>query len=295
MKPWESFLEKYTDFGHQPTKDKYVALFDPDATLLHPGMAAPIGIDRIPEFITLALDRLPDFQMIPAHWAANSDTIFVEARNIATARGERIVWPATYVITLRGDRVLRGRAYYDRAEALFHFEPGIGGALPNAHTVMLESAPRPADDPAVGAGADAVESEFVLPYVENWRHPEPSQFARFYAPDARMINPGFARPLRRDELAGYYAELLAASPGLRLHLESWAAAPSLLFVEWTATGEMAGKPFKLGVTDRFTLRDTLATEGVAYFDELGLRALVEPDLARFADLSLSGSTRLLSE
>lgn len=255
MKPWESFLKKYTDFGRQPTKDQYVALFEPDATLLHPGMAEPIGIDRIPDFITLALDRMPDFRMIPVHWAANSDTIFVEARNTATARGERVVWPATYVITLRGGRVLRGRAYYDRAEALFPFEPSLGDALPNAHTVVLESPPRSEDDPA---GADEIQRKFVLPYAENWRHPDPSQFERFYARDARMINPGFARSLRRDELTGYYAEILTVIRGLRLRLASWAAAPRLLFIEWTATGEMAGKPLKFGVTDRFTLRDTVA-------------------------------------
>jgi hypothetical protein len=123
--------------------------------------------------------------------------------------------------------------------------------------------------------------------VENWQNPDPEKFKEFYAPNAIMINPGFERPLRPHELAGYYTDLKAQIPDLQLHLETWAASPGLLFCEWTATGTFNGKPMRLGVVDRFTLKDMRAVEGVAYFDALALRALADPALASFADLSAS--------
>ena len=107
-----------------------------------------------------------------------------------------------------------------------------------------------------------------------------------------MINPGFERALRREELAGYYRELQSQTPDLQLRLETWAASPGLLFLEWTAVGTFLGKPLKLPVVDRFILKDCLAVEGVAYFDGLTLRALVDPSFARFADIA--GSTASVS-
>lgn len=101
-----------------------------------------------------------------------------------------------------------------------------------------------------------------------------------------MINPGFERPLRRDELPGYYTALKSQMKDLQLHLERWAAAPGLLFIEWTVTGQFAGHRLVLPNTDRFSLRDMLVTEGVAYFDDLALRALRNPDFSRFANVSL---------
>jgi hypothetical protein len=60
-----------------------------------------------------------------------------------------------------------------------------------------------------------------------------------------------------------------------------------LFIEWTVTGELAGKQLRLANTDRFTLRDMHAVEGVAYFDNLQLRALTEPQLTHFATVSFA--------
>ena len=44
---------------------------------------------------------------------------------------------------------------------------------------------------------------------------------------------------------------------------------------------------KLPVVDRFTLKDFLAVEGVAYFDALALRALADLTVAHFADVAVS--------
>ncbi|HKU23924.1 MAG TPA: nuclear transport factor 2 family protein [Candidatus Sulfotelmatobacter sp.] len=287
MKPWEIFLDKYRTFGEKPSRDTHARLFAPDATIAHPGMAAPMPAPRYVDFIAEALTRLGDFHLIPVHWAANANTLFVEARNTAVVNDKPVEWPATYVVTLAEDgMVTRARAYYDRTEILMHFEPELMTNHPNAHVRLLERATvhgGAADDNPKDAAQ--VYARMVRPYAENGRHPDPVKFQQFYTPDAKMINPGFERPLRRDELPGYYKMLMSQIRNLQLHLERWAVAPRLLFVEWTVTGEIAGQPFLLPNTDRFTLRDMLATEGVAYFDELAVRALVDPTLARFATLS----------
>jgi hypothetical protein len=43
----------------------------------------------------------------------------------------------------------------------------------------------------------------------------------------------------------------------------------------------------LANADRFTLRGMLAVDGVAYFDNLAVRALTEPHLARFGNMSFA--------
>jgi hypothetical protein len=99
-------------------------------------------------------------------------------------------------------------------------------------------------------------------------------------------HPGFERPLHRTELPGYYTALKSQIRDLKLKLNRWAVAPGLLFIEWTVTGEIAGKSLVLPNTDRFTLREMLATEGVAYFDNLALRTLTEPGLSRLGNVSI---------
>jgi hypothetical protein len=241
---------------------------------------------RYVDFIAEALTRLPEYHLIPIHWAVNGDTIFVEARNTALVNGEPIEWPATYVVTLRDEMVIAGHAYYDRSEILMHFEPALSANRANAHRLLLQGAAphgsSPSDDQAY---ASEVYQRIVVPYVENGKNPEPTRFQQFYTPDARMVNPSFERPMRREELTGYYTKLKSNIRDLRLSLRRWAAAPGLLFAEWMVTGEIAGKPLVLPNTDRFTLVDMAAVEGVAYFDDLALRALVDPNLERFRNVS----------
>jgi hypothetical protein len=289
MKAWEIFLDKYRAFGRKPSRESHARLFAPDAKIAHPGMAEAMPAPRYVDFIVEALTRLRDFHLIPIHWAANGNTLFVEARNTAAVNGNPIEWPATYVVTLRDDGMVeRARAYYDRTEILMHFDPALRADRPNAHVRLLEQATAhgssSGDNPADAA---AIYSRIVAPYAENGKNPDPVKFQQFYSHDAQMINPGFERPLRRDELPGYYTMLKSQIRNLRLHLERWAVAPGLLFIEWTISGEIDGKPLLLPNTDRFTLRDMLATEGVAYFDDLGVRALIDPSLARFGNVSFA--------
>ncbi|GEM_PF-3589113 len=288
MKPWEIFLEKYRDFGQRPSRETHARLFAPDATIAHPGMAQPMRAAQYVDFIVEGLKRLPDFHLIPIHWAVNGHTLFVEARNTAVVKGRPIEWPATYVVTLRGEMVARARAYYDRTEVLRHFEPALASDRPNAHaSILRDAAAAASSSPEDADYASRVHEKIVAPYAANGLNPDPVKFQQFYAADARMINPGFERPLRRDELPAYYMGLKARIRDLQLHLERWAVAPPHLFIEWTVTGAVGDRRLVLPNTDRFTFRDLLAIEGVAYFDDLAVRAMFEPGLARFANISFA--------
>jgi hypothetical protein len=184
--------------------------------------------------------------------------------------------------------VIRGHAHYDRTEVLMHFEPELASDRPNAHRSVLENATTYGGSSSDHrAYASEVYERIVAPYAENGKHPDPLKFQQFYVPNARMINPGFERPLRRDELTDYYTGLTSQIRDLQLHLERWAAIPGLLFIEWTVTGEIGGKRLVLAKTDRFSLNETLASEGVAYFDDLALRAMLQPNLERFQNVSFA--------
>ena len=121
------FLERFADFGAAPDPDKYQSLFDPqEGTVLHPGMVAPLRRDQVHAYMTTYLAGVPEFHFDIAEWAERGDTVFVEARNSGRpGSGEVLEWGTVYCVTLRGDRVLRGRAYGDRVPLLARLMPEV--------------------------------------------------------------------------------------------------------------------------------------------------------------------------
>jgi ketosteroid isomerase-like protein len=258
-------------FGGAPTTARYLAQFDPEATLRHPGMAAPVGLGGIAQFIERSLEQFPDYRHTAVYWAVNGDTLFVETVCSVVAQGRLFAWPAMQHITIRGERIVRGHSHYDRSEMLPPTDPNSGRKDSNVHlSVLVGAIPRGAastDDPAQ---VEKLYRQFVLPYVGNWKHPDPQRFNEFYAADARIINPGFERPIGPQELASLYATENAANPGTKRRLETWAVAGDLVFLQWTATWEVAGRVFELPVCERFTLRNGLAVQAVGYYDLITL-------------------------
>jgi SnoaL-like domain len=108
---WQIYLEKFTAWGAAPSVEGYLAPFDPEATLQHPGMAEPISGDDIRGFITRGMNIAADYRLVPTNWAARGDTLFIEARQTARIGGRAVVWPGALCLKLRGDRGLVGRAY----------------------------------------------------------------------------------------------------------------------------------------------------------------------------------------
>lgn len=123
----KSFLARFADFGDAPDPDKYEDLFDPaEGTVLHPGMAAPLHRDQVRAYMSTYLAGVPEFRFEIAHWAECDGTVFVEARNSGRPGGGDVLdWGTVYCVTLRGDRVLRGRAYGDRVPLLARLVPEL--------------------------------------------------------------------------------------------------------------------------------------------------------------------------
>lgn len=115
----EQFLTRFREFGRAPDPGRYEDLFDPDdGTVLHPGMVAPLHRNQVRAYMTTYLAGVPDFRFEIVQWAERDGTVFVEARNSGTPGGTPLQWGTVYCVSLRGDRVLRGRAYGDRVPIL---------------------------------------------------------------------------------------------------------------------------------------------------------------------------------
>jgi ketosteroid isomerase-like protein len=127
-----AFLELFQRFGAAPSVDTYLPLFHPDATLFDSGMERPIGVAEIPEHIGAILNWVPDFRMTPERWRERDGTLFVEALNRATLGGTPVRWDSIYCMDLRGDRVVRGRRYYDRRPLFARLNPDIPALVPYA-------------------------------------------------------------------------------------------------------------------------------------------------------------------
>lgn len=128
----ERFLERFVAFGAQPSARTYLPLFHPDATLFDSGMQRPITVPEIPEHIEAILKLVPDFRMTPERWRVRDATVFVEAHNQATLRGELLAWRSVYCVDLRGEQVIRGRRYYDRRPLVSRVFPGVPAQPPAA-------------------------------------------------------------------------------------------------------------------------------------------------------------------
>ena len=121
------FLENFADFGATPDPDKYENLFDPvEGTVLHPGMSTPLLRSQVRAYMASYLAGVPEFRFEIADWAERDGTVFVEALNSGRpGGGERLEWGTVYCVTLRGSRVLRGRAYGDRVPLLARLIPDL--------------------------------------------------------------------------------------------------------------------------------------------------------------------------
>jgi len=267
--PW---VEKFADFGARPSPSGYVALFDPEGTVFDPGMARPLQVGEMAPHMAGILTLMPDLLITVNRWRAREQTVFVDAQNSATLAGRKILWDAVYCVTLREGRVIRGRRYYDRAPLLARVHPAFP-SLP-VYEPVIDRELEQAATPAPGLSP----AEFLEHYARAWQDPQPRQFAAFYHPHGRMLNPDMVRPLRRAEIPGYYTSLLSAIPDLRLERLDWAGDEHALYVEWHAHGTFVGKSIRLNLVDRFEFVAGRVIYGQAYFDTVVLLSALDPSL-----------------
>jgi len=259
----ERFLARFVAFGDAPDVARYLDLFHPDATLHDAGMERPIGVAEIPEHIEAVLKQVPDFRMTPERWRECDGTVFVEARNRATVGTGLAHWRSIYCVDLEGDRVIRGRRYYDRRALLARLAPSLP-ALP-------ASIPPAGAEPPPGERFDSAEA-LVRAFGRAFEGDAPDALAALFREDGTFVGPDLPRPLARAELAGYHGALHALLSPIRMEPVAWAGDDALAFVEWEIHGVLAGEPVLLRVADRFDWAGGQIVAGRAYFDTLELAA-----------------------
>lgn len=132
-----------------------------------------------------------------------------------------------------------------------------------------------------GTRAPAAAAEaWVEAFAEGWRAPRDADsfadhFDHWLADDVRLVQPQLPPIVGRTAFRERFARpLFSLIDDPRGTVQSWAAADDVVLIELTLTGSIAGRPFRLPVVDRVTLRDGLAKERVSYFDPMPLLVAV---------------------
>ncbi len=255
--PVDRFLERFVRFGEAPGVQTYLALFHPDATLFDSGMERPIGVPEIPEHIESILKLVPDFTMTPERWRERDGTLFVEARNAARLGPRSARWRSIYCVDLEGDRVIRGRRYYDR-RALF--------ALLDPTLPVLVSELTRRDEPQAewDGGAGTIEDTPAEAGFRAWLE----RIGARMRDDACLRVPGQVEPLGRERLAPYAEAVESRLPGLTLERVAAAGDAELGFIEWQARARAGGRELAFGVAGRFDGAPGGLLHARLYFDSL---------------------------
>ncbi len=128
--------------------------------------------------------------------------------------------------------------------------------------------------------------EFVRRFEEAWVDPA-TRFAELFHPEGTLYQQGMERPITKDEIPAHVAAILSLIPDQRIVAQRWAVNGDDVFIEWTASATFRGEAVSWSGASRFTLRDGLVLEEIAYFDTLPLRALIDPSLKRTGLLELA--------
>lgn len=214
----DRFLERFTTFGAQPSTCSYLPLFHPDATLFDSGMERPITVAEIPEHIEAILRLVPDFRMTPERWRVRDATVFIEAHNQATLRDRLLEWRSVYCVDLRGDRVIRGRRYYDRRPLVSLVFPGVPAEPPIAFAMPAAPALEAMRDPEafvrqrIGVVKRVAGLDLEL---LGWAGDEALLFLEWRARGERDGNPvefGIAERFDRGAARAYFDSLALSPP-----------------------------------------------------------------------------------
>ena len=118
-------------------------------------------------------------------------------------------------------------------------------------------------------------ARFVERFADAWAGPHPDRLLELLHPDVRLVQPMFASTAGRASAeSGFFRTLFRFLPDLRLEVVRWSAVGDTVFIEWTASATLGGRPVRWPGVDRFLLADGRATERVAYFDSIPLLVAV---------------------
>lgn len=127
---------------------------------------------------------------------------------------------------------------------------------------------------AMSFAAPQQDDPFVEAFEAAWRDPAHRFEALFHA-DGTLLQSSMEKPVGRAGVAAQVAAILQRFPDLRIEVRHWARNGHVILIEWAASGRPYGKGdvVRWQGASRFTLRDGLILEEIAYFDTTFLRAL----------------------
>src|SRR2546421_10761896 len=103
-------------------------------------------------------------------------------------------------------------------------------------------------------------ADFVSRFEEAFRARSASALAGLCHDDCEVHYPTSNRPLNRADLEAYWSTTLALAPDVKSTVVNWASKGDVVFIEWEATGKVAGRHMTWRGVDRMTLRDGLVED-----------------------------------
>ena len=92
----ERFMQRYMEVWPTFDADRLEAAMDPEATIHHSGMPAPIRGAEEPDYVRGIKALMPDVSLRVANWAANDDdVVFIENQTAAPSSTSRSAGPAS--------------------------------------------------------------------------------------------------------------------------------------------------------------------------------------------------------
>jgi len=119
---------------------------------------------------------------------------------------------------------------------------------------------------------------FMQVYREIWSSFDVDRLEKFEMvhPEARIDHSGMEQPIRGDEEPDYIRGIKAAMPDISLEVRNWAAAESVVFVEYAMEATVAGEPLAWDGIGRFELRDGRVIDAIGRWDTAPLLAARAP-------------------
>jgi hypothetical protein len=109
----EHFIETFTAIWAAPEPERFPELFNPDAWLLHPGMAERLPASEVVSYITGVKAGAPDIHLIPEDWAIRGDVLYVDWTMRASIDGQTVSWVGADKCVLTGPRADSITAFFD--------------------------------------------------------------------------------------------------------------------------------------------------------------------------------------
>jgi len=121
----ERFMQHYLEVWPGFDADRLDEAIDPEATIHHSGMPAPIRGKDEPDYVRGIKALMPDVGLEVANWAANGDIVFVEYRMSATLAGRPLRWTGIGRFKLRGERAIDAIGRWDNLDLLAQIDPAV--------------------------------------------------------------------------------------------------------------------------------------------------------------------------